>query len=112
MGGFDRAKFASSPIPRGTVRIAARSEIAGLSRWRTAFAGERKDHRFYELVEDTLKDGFDYGYLIVDDGKDICAIQPFFVLDQDLAGRRQRSRQDVYRRDPATIGRASCGRAR
>jgi hypothetical protein len=92
-GWFDRAKSASSPIPRGSVRIATRSEIAGLSRWRSAFAGERKDHRYYELVEDTLKDGFDYGYLIVDDGKEVCAIQPFFVVDQDLvAGAGDRAK--------------------
>ena len=32
-----------------------------LPRWSRAFAGERKDHRFYELIEDTLKDGFSYG---------------------------------------------------
>ena len=83
-GWFDRAKFASSPAPRGTVRIAARNEIAGLMRWRSAFAGERKDHRYYELVEDTLTDGFDYGYLVVDDGKEVCAVQPFFIVDQDL----------------------------
>ena len=70
-GWFDRAEFASSAIPGGNVRIAARNEVAGLSRWRSAFAGERKDRRYYELVEDTLKDGFDYGYLIVDDGKEL-----------------------------------------
>ena len=75
-GRFDRAKFASSPVSGGTVRIAARNEIAGLLRWRTAFAGERKDRRFYEL--------FDYGYFVVDDGEEVCAIQPFFVVDQDL----------------------------
>ena len=42
-----------------------------LPRWSRAFAGERKDHRFYELIEDTLKDGFSYGYFVVDDGADI-----------------------------------------
>jgi hypothetical protein len=93
-GWFDRAEFASSAIPAGNVRIAARNEVAGLSRWRSAFAGERKDRRYYELVEDTLKDGFDYGYLIVDDGKDVCAIQPFFVIDQDLvAGAGDRAKK-------------------
>ena len=66
-GRFDHAKFASSPVAGGTGRIATRNEIAGLLRWRTAFAGERKDHRFYELVEDTLTDGFDYGYFVIDD---------------------------------------------
>ncbi|MGD1016657.1 MAG: GNAT family N-acetyltransferase, partial [Roseiarcus sp.] len=93
-GWFDRAEFASSAIPAGNVRIAARNEVAGLSRWRSAFAGERKDRRYYELVEDTLKDGFDYGYFIVDDGKDVCAIQPFFVIDQDLvAGAGDRAKK-------------------
>src|ERR1700722_19987232 len=68
---------------RGAVRIAARSEIEGLSRWRSAFAGERKDRRYYELVEDTL-DGFAFGYLILEDGEDVRAVQPYFVVDQDL----------------------------
>jgi Peptidogalycan biosysnthesis/recognition len=70
--------------PNKTVRIAFRDDVVGSSRWQTAFAGERKDHRFYELLEDTLKNGFKYGYLIVEDEHAICAIQPFFVVDQDL----------------------------
>src|SRR5262249_24573243 len=70
--------------PGKTVRIASRDEIAGSSRWHAAFAGERKDRRFYELLEDTLKDGFKYRYLIVEDDRSVCAIQPFFVVDQDL----------------------------
>ena len=83
-GWIDHAKLVSSPPLGGTVRIAARNEIASLEHWQTAFADERKDHRFYELVEDTLKEGFDYGYLVIDDGKDVCAIQPYFIVDQDL----------------------------
>jgi hypothetical protein len=70
----------------GTVRIASRKEIMHLPRWSRAFAGERKDHRFYELIEDTLKDGFSYGYFVVENGADVCAIQPYFILDQDLLG--------------------------
>jgi hypothetical protein len=68
----------------GNVRVATRSEIANLSRWRSAFAGERKDRRYYELVEDTLKEGFSFGYLVVEDGADARAIQPYFIVDQDL----------------------------
>ena len=93
---FNRAEFASSSSSGGTVRIAARSDIAGLTQWKSAFAGERKDRRYYELVEDTLKDGFDYRYLIVDNGKGDCAIQPCFVLDQDLlTGAGDRARKSV-----------------
>ncbi len=69
-----------------TVRIASRADVTRLPRWSRAFAGERKDHRFYELLEDTLTDGFSYGYLVVESGGDVRAIQPCFIVDQDLLG--------------------------
>jgi hypothetical protein len=81
-------------ISRGTVRIASRSEIEGLARWRSAFAAERKDRRYYELVEDTL-DGFEFGYLVVEDGEVVRAIQPYFVVDQDLAVGAEGSLQRI-----------------
>jgi hypothetical protein len=83
-GGIERAGLNASAFHGGTVKIASRREIALLPHWKTAFAGERKDNRFYELLEDTLRDGFDYGYFVIRDNKDVCAIQPYFVLDQDL----------------------------
>jgi hypothetical protein len=83
-GGIDRASLTTPALKDATVKIASRKEIALLPRWQTAFASDRKDHRFYELLEDTLKSEFDYGYLVIRNGKDICAIQPYFVLDQDL----------------------------
>ena len=39
-----------------------------------------------ELIEETLNDGFSYGYLVVENGADVCAIQPYLILDQDLLG--------------------------
>jgi hypothetical protein len=78
-----------------TIRIASRNEISGVSHWRTAFAQERKDYRFYELLEDTLKD-FKYGYLIIEDNRTVCAIQPYFLIDQDLlAGLSGRVRKFI-----------------
>jgi Acetyltransferase (GNAT) domain len=75
------------PKPGGaTVRIASREEVSRLPRWSRAFADGRKDHRFYELLEDTLTDGFNYGYLVVESGGDVRAIQPCFIVDQDLLG--------------------------
>ena len=65
----------------GTLRIATREEIASLPRWQGAFAGERKDRRFYELIEDTLG-GFDYGYLVAGSGADVMAVQPYFIIDR------------------------------
>jgi hypothetical protein len=83
-GGIGRFKLSSTAISGGTVWIATRSEIASLPRWQTAFGDERKDRRFYELLEDTLE-GFDYGYLVAGSGDDVCAVQPYFIVDQDLA---------------------------
>lgn len=47
----------STPYPGSTVGIASRNEISGSLYWQQAFARERKGHRYYELLEDTLKDG-------------------------------------------------------
>ena len=56
-----------------------------MARWPHAFAGQRKDHRFYELVEDTIVDRFDYGYFAVRDRDgEAVAIQPYFLVDQDM----------------------------
>src|SRR5271166_5357930 len=85
-GGIDRAGLNAAAFRGGTVKLVSRSEIALLPHWQTAFAGERKDHRFYELLEDTLTDGFSYGYLVVESGGDARAIQPCFIVDQDLLG--------------------------
>ncbi|MGB9045047.1 MAG: GNAT family N-acetyltransferase, partial [Pseudolabrys sp.] len=57
-----------------STRLASRDEISGSSHWQSAFAQERKDHRYYELLEDTLKDGFKYGYLIIESKDGACAI--------------------------------------
>jgi hypothetical protein len=69
------------------VELMSRAELAHCRHWRNAFAGGRKDHRFYELVEDTIQQGFDYRYFAIK-GRDgeVLAIQPFFILDQDLLG--------------------------
>src|SRR5262245_139464 len=83
-GGIERAVEATPAFRTATVRVASRAELARMPHWQSAFAHERKDHRFYELVEDTLTDRFTYGYLVIEDGRDVRAIQPYFVLDQDL----------------------------
>ena len=67
------------------VDIVARGSLRALPAWRHAFAHERKDHRYYELIEDTLHPEFDYRYFIVSDARGaVCSVQPFFLLDQDL----------------------------
>jgi len=67
------------------LEVIARPDLQRCPRWETAFANERKDHRYYELVEDTLHPEFDYRYFVIKDAVDqVCAVQPFFLLDLDL----------------------------
>jgi len=68
------------------VRRLSRADLARSSYWQRAFADKRKDRRYYELVEDTIREGFDYQYFSIEDWHgQVIAIQPFFLLDQDLA---------------------------
>jgi predicted N-acyltransferase len=80
-------------VPRGVrADIVTREELARLPYWHAAFAGQRKDRRYYELVEDTLHPEFAHRYCVVRDAQDqAIAVQPFFLLDQDvLAGTGER----------------------
>jgi hypothetical protein len=72
-------------LPDGSVEVVSRIKAIKCERWAHAFGAEAKDHRYYELVEDTIHEEFDYGYFIVrDETGEVCAIQPFFILDLDL----------------------------
>jgi len=67
------------------LEVVARGDLQRCRRWRVAFANQRKDHRYYELVEDTLHPEFDYRYFVIKDTVgQVCAVQPFFLLDLDL----------------------------
>lgn len=70
-----------------TVRVCTRAELAQIEGWREAFSHQRKDRRYYEIVEDTIRQGFDYRYFVLHDEQGrVRAVQPFFVHDQDLLG--------------------------
>jgi len=69
----------------GSIEICSRAELARYRHWQRAFANRRKDHRYYEVVEDTIRQGFDYRYFVIKDARGgVRAVQPFFILDQDL----------------------------
>ncbi len=99
-GTFERSK--QRIAVHGRVATASREEVVRLPHWQQAFTGERKDHRFYELIEDTISQGFDYRYFVVrDDDDEVRAIQPFFILDQDVCagtGHHVRSAVGLVRR--------------
>ncbi|ABE61875.1 conserved hypothetical protein [Nitrobacter hamburgensis X14] len=63
----------------------SRDELRTCEAWRTAFADRRKDHRYYEIIADTIRDRFEYGYFAIRDASGrVLAVQPYFLLDQDV----------------------------
>ena len=84
------------------VVVLGRSELTAVEAWPHAFSHLRKDSRYYEIVEDTVCPEFKYRYFAIKTkAGDICAIQPFFVLDQDLlagAGPRAKAFAEAIRR--------------
>jgi Acetyltransferase (GNAT) domain len=75
----------SKPSDSLRLEVVGRDELAKFPCWRRAFANERKDHRYFELVEDTLHPEFEYRYFVMRDARgEVRAVEPFFVLDQDL----------------------------
>jgi hypothetical protein len=79
------------PVPTslGSVHAATRAEIEANAVWKHAldrsFDHLRKDARYYRIVEETILQGFDYRYFVLEDTSGaIRAVQPFFLLDQDL----------------------------
>lgn len=76
---------AAAATARFCVKIMTRDEIAGCPAWAATFADRRKDHRYYEILEDTLRDRVEYRYFaIIDHVACIRAVQPVFLLDQDI----------------------------
>ena len=82
------ADFAALKQPADTLwrlEDISRADVRRSARWLTAFSGERKDRRYYEVCEETIDQGFDYRYLALkDESGEICAIQPYFINDQDV----------------------------
>lgn len=75
----------SVPIPGGVARLVSLHELAQSAAWPHAFQTRCKDHRYYEILEQTLRDGFEHHYLVLeDDAGHVRAVQPLFFLRQNL----------------------------
>ena len=73
------------PIPDGTARVVTRTELQNSQAWQQAFQDKYKDHRYYELVEQTLDNDFDFHYAVLEDSAGtVRAIQPIFFVRQNL----------------------------
>jgi hypothetical protein len=65
--------------------VARGKEVRLSPLWKQAFAGKRKDHRYYDIVEDTMHPEITHRYLMITD-----------QLSQ--AGSRSSSRQSTWPR--------------
>jgi len=67
----------------GRVRIVHLAELRKWDGWQKAMRAFLKDHRYYEVVADTL--GFDCRAAVLEDSAgEVRAVQPFFFAEQDL----------------------------
>ena len=73
------------PCPQGVAKVLTLAELQNCDAWKRAFQKKCKDHRYYEIVEETLKCGFEHHYLAVETRSgDVLAIQPVFFVRQNL----------------------------
>src|SRR2546423_4810271 len=73
------------PVLHGVVKVVKRAELQNCDVWKRSFHDKCKDHRYYEIVEETLQDGFEHHYLLLeDDSGNAQAIQPVFFVRQNL----------------------------
>ena len=67
------------------VAVVSRHELRGSPHWQHAFASHHKDHRYYDLVDETIHPEFQYLYFVLRDPRGhITAVQPFFIIEQDI----------------------------
>jgi len=72
------------PLTNGSAKILSLSELQDFDAWPRAFENNWKDHRYYEIVEQTLR-GFEHHYLLFQDQDGRTrGVQPIFLLRQNL----------------------------
>src|SRR6266480_5118689 len=71
--------------PQGMMSVVTRAELENCEAWKRVFQNRCKDHRYYEIVDETLQNDFEHHYLWLEDpsGK-VRAIQPVFFVRQNL----------------------------
>src|SRR6266576_31587 len=70
---------AAVPFAQGTVRFLNASDVRRLDAWNNAFQDKCKDRRYYELIEETLANDFEYRYAVLQDtAGNVRAIQSIF----------------------------------
>ena len=74
------------PFTQGVAKLATLAELKNYDAWQRAFQNKCQDHRYYEIVEETLlENDFEHHYLRLEDvSGNVRAIQPVFFVRQNL----------------------------
>jgi predicted N-acyltransferase len=90
------------PFPGGVAALLTREDLERSAAWQSAFHNQCKDHRFYEIIEQTLGPDFEHHYIVLKDERgDVRAVQPIFLVRQNLVEAmpgRVRSAVNLVRR--------------
>ena len=87
------------PFAQGVAKVVTRTELQNFDAWELAFRNKCKDHRYYEIVDETLEGNFEHHYLVLeDDSGNVRGVQPVFFVRQNLIeGMRGKIRSVVNR---------------
>jgi predicted N-acyltransferase len=70
---------------QGMAKVSQLRDLQNCDAWKRALRHKCKDYRYYEIVEETLKCGFEHHYLLLEDAPgNVRAIQPVFFVQQNL----------------------------
>src|SRR6476660_497904 len=73
------------PFPQGVAKVVTLAQLQNCDAWRRGFQNKCQDHRYYEIVEETLRNDFEHHYLVLEDSLgNVRAIQPVFFVRQNL----------------------------
>ncbi len=73
------------PFSQGIAKIVTLAQLQNRDVWERAFQNKCKDHRYYEIVDETLEGDFEHHYLVLkDDPSNVRAVQPVFFVRQNL----------------------------
>src|SRR5712671_6398579 len=48
-----------------SISVVSRAELSGCAPWTSTFADQRKDYRYYEILDDTLRGNFEHRYFAI-----------------------------------------------
>jgi predicted N-acyltransferase len=75
----------SIPFSEGMAKVVTRADLQKWNIWKCTFQNKCKDHRYYEIVEETLQNDFEHHYVGLEDSSgNVRAIQPVFFVRQNL----------------------------